>query len=57
MELSIFRRQMKKRSELETKQVYNILMDTSGRSNRLIRSMFDIYNNEHTNKHVHAFYY
>ena len=53
-ELPISRRQMEERSELEAKQVYTTLVDTGGRPTRPIRPVPDVYDAEHTDKHVHA---
>ena len=53
-ELSISRRQMEERSELEAKQVYTTLVDTGGRPTRPIRPVPDVYDAEHTDEHVHA---
>lgn len=57
MKLSISRRQMEEKSELEVKQVYNILMDMGGRPRRPILLIFNIHNVEHTNEHFHVVCY
>ena len=54
MELPTSRRQMEEKSELEAKKVYNTLMDTGGRPSRPIRLVPDVYDAEHTDRHVHA---
>ena len=54
IELPISRRQIKERSELKAKQVYNTLINTGGRSSHSIRPMPDIHDSEHMNEYVHA---
>ena len=54
IELSKSRSQMKERSELKAKRVYNTLMNTGERPRPSIRSVPDVYDVEHTDEHVHT---
>lgn len=54
MESPTCRHRMEERSELEAKQVYNTLMNTGGRPRRPIQPISNIYDVEHTDKHLHV---